>query len=62
MLSSQLRRAKSTVNSAEPRLTVSTLVFRHNLLGWLYMLPVAPLHRIIVRATLARGIARGVAR
>jgi hypothetical protein len=37
------------------RVTVSTLVFQHNWLGRLYMLPVAPLHRIIVRSTLSKA-------
>lgn len=32
------------------RLTTSTLVFYHNGLGRLYMLPVAPMHRIVVRS------------
>lgn len=31
-----------------PMLTVSTVVHTHNLLGRLYMLPVAPLHKMIV--------------
>ena len=36
------------------RLTVSTMVFYHNRIGRLYMLPVAPMHRIVVRSTLSR--------
>jgi hypothetical protein len=32
------------------RLTTSTLVFYHNAVGRLYMLPVAPMHRIVVRS------------
>lgn len=35
------------------RLTVSTLVFYHNRIGSLYMLPVAPMHRIVVRSILS---------
>ena len=41
--------------SGEPaRLTVTSMVFYHNILGRLYMLPVAPMHRIIVRSMLSR--------
>lgn len=36
------------------RLTLTTMVFEHNWIGRLYMLPVAPMHRIVVRAILAR--------
>jgi len=35
------------------RLTASTLVFYHNLLGRLYMVPVAPMHRVVARAMLS---------
>jgi hypothetical protein len=35
------------------RLTVSTLVFYHNRVGRLYMLPVAPMHRLVVRSILS---------
>jgi hypothetical protein len=35
---------------APARLTASTLVFYHNGLGRLYMVPVAPMHRIVVRS------------
>jgi len=35
------------------RLTTSTLVFYHNLVGRLYMVPVAPMHRIVARAMLS---------
>jgi hypothetical protein len=43
-------------HGGEPaRVTVSTLVFQHNWLGRLYMLPVAPIHRIIVRSTLSKA-------
>jgi hypothetical protein len=35
------------------RLTVSTLVFYHNGVGRLYMLPVAPMHRLVVRSILS---------
>lgn len=38
---------------APARLTVSTLVFYHNRIGRLYMVPVAPMHRIVVRSILA---------
>lgn len=37
---------------APARLTVSTLVFYHNRIGRLYMVPVAPMHRIVVRSIL----------
>jgi hypothetical protein len=37
------------------RLTVSTMVFYHNRIGRLYMVPVAPMHRIVVRAILNRS-------
>lgn len=40
------------------RVTVSTLVFYHKLLGRLYMLPVAPMHRIVVRAILSKSLRR----
>ena len=40
--------------AAPARLTVSTLVFEHNWIGRWYMVPVAPMHRIVVRAMLAR--------
>ncbi|NJM31867.1 MAG: DUF2867 domain-containing protein [Limnobacter sp.] len=46
-------------NSTSPTLTVSTIVFNHNLLGKIYMLPVAPLHKVIVHAMLAKGHAIG---
>jgi hypothetical protein len=36
------------------RLTVSTLVFYHNRVGRLYMLPVAPMHRLVVRSILSQ--------
>jgi hypothetical protein len=41
---------------AAARLTVSTLVFYHNLVGRLYMVPVAPMHRIVVRSILKRAL------
>lgn len=44
--------------AAPARLTTSTLVFYHNRLGRLYMLPVAPMHRIVVRSILANVAAR----
>jgi hypothetical protein len=40
------------------RLTTSTLVFYHNRVGRLYMLPVAPMHRIVVRSILGNTAAR----
>jgi hypothetical protein len=41
--------------SGQPaRLKVISMVFYHNFLGRLYMLPVAPMHRIIVRSILSR--------
>jgi hypothetical protein len=40
---------------ASSRLTVSTLVFYHKLIGRLYMIPVAPMHRIVVRSILKRA-------
>jgi hypothetical protein len=36
------------------RLTVISMVFYHNFLGRLYMLPVAPMHRIIVKSILSK--------
>jgi hypothetical protein len=36
------------------RLTLTTMVFEHNWIGRLYMVPVAPMHRIVVRAILSR--------
>jgi hypothetical protein len=39
------------------RLTVSTMVFYHNRIGRLYMLPVAPMHRIVVRSILSNQAA-----
>lgn len=39
--------------SAAPRVKVITMVFYHNWLGRLYMLPVAPMHRRVVRAILS---------
>src|SRR6218665_1857955 len=36
-----------------PKVKVITMVFNHNVLGRLYMLPVAPLHKVIVRAILS---------
>ena len=38
------------------RLTVSTLVFYHNRIGRLYMVPVAPMHRIVVQSILKRSL------
>lgn len=40
------------------RLTVSTLVFYHNRIGRLYMIPVAPMHRIVVRSILSNQTRR----
>jgi hypothetical protein len=39
------------------RLTASTLVFYHNRIGRLYMVPVAPMHRIVVRSILGNQAA-----
>lgn len=40
---------------AVPKVKVITMVFYHNLLGRLYMLPVGPMHKLVVRAMLANG-------
>jgi hypothetical protein len=40
-------------DGAPQRLTVSTLVFYHNAVGRLYMLPVGPMHRLVVRSILS---------
>lgn len=37
-------------SAAASTLTVTTVVHLHNRLGWLYMLPVRPMHRLIARA------------
>lgn len=37
------------------QITVTTLVFNHNWLGRLYMIPVTPMHKIIVKAILSKG-------
>jgi len=44
-----------SVCKTEGALSVSTVVHLHNLLGRLYMLPVTPLHKIIVRSMLRRA-------
>ena len=36
-----------------PKVMVITTVSNHNMLGWLYVLPVAPLHKVIVSAILS---------
>lgn len=41
-------------SGAELSITVSTVVHVHNLLGRLYLLPVIPLHKLIVPAVIAR--------
>lgn len=41
------------VSAAASRVSVTTLVRRHNLFGRLYIAAVTPFHRIIVRSTLA---------
>lgn len=41
-------------DSANTRLVLTTVVHVHNLLGRLYMLPVAPMHKLIAPAVLAR--------
>jgi len=38
-----------------PRLTVSTVVHCHNLLGRTYLLVIAPFHRMVVKASLRRA-------
>ena len=38
------------------KIKVITMVFNHNLLGRLYMLPVAPMHKVIVRAMLSKWV------
>ncbi|RCS58621.1 DUF2867 domain-containing protein [Parvibium lacunae] len=43
---------QSSANSSE--FTISTVVHTHNWLGKLYMLPVAPLHKLIVRNMLSK--------
>lgn len=40
------------------QVTVTTLVFNHNWLGRLYMIPVTPMHKIIVKSILAKQIKR----
>jgi hypothetical protein len=40
------------------QITVTTLVFNHNWLGRLYMIPVTPMHKIIVKSILAKGAKR----
>lgn len=42
-------------DDATARLTVSALVFYHNRIGRLYMLPVGPMHKLVVRAILLKG-------
>lgn len=37
------------------QITVTTLVFNHNWLGRLYMIPVTPMHKLIVKSILAKG-------
>ncbi|MBI5259199.1 MAG: DUF2867 domain-containing protein [Burkholderiales bacterium] len=47
---------KGPVDAAgQVRVSVTTVVHVHNLLGRLYMLPVTPLHRLIAPAVLARA-------
>jgi hypothetical protein len=40
---------------AAPKVKVITMVFYHNRLGRLYMIPVAPMHRLVVRSILSGG-------
>jgi len=42
-------------NGPVPRLTVSTVVHCHNLLGRTYLLVIAPFHRMVVKASLRRA-------
>jgi hypothetical protein len=44
-----------SVCKTDGALNVSTVVHLHNLLGRLYMVPVAPLHKVIVRSMLRRA-------
>lgn len=37
-----------------PSISITTVVHVHNLLGWVYMLPVTPLHKLIAPAVLNR--------
>lgn len=46
---------KSVLDSGKKvLLTVTTVVHTHNLLGKLYMIPVKPMHRLIVPAVLGK--------
>jgi hypothetical protein len=40
-------------DGAAPKVKVITMVFYHNRLGRLYMIPVAPMHRIVVKSILS---------
>jgi hypothetical protein len=40
-------------DGAAPKVKVITMVFYHNWLGRLYMIPVAPMHRIVVKSILS---------
>lgn len=39
-------------NGSAPTVTLTTVVRIHNTLGWFYMLPVVPMHKLIVRRIL----------
>lgn len=55
----------SVLCSVEPapesgrQLTLSTVVHCHNLLGWAYILVIAPFHRMVVKASLRRAASVG---
>jgi hypothetical protein len=50
----------SVCKSPQGAVSVSTVVHVHNWLGRLYMLPVTPLHKVIVRSMLKRTASLGV--
>ena len=45
----------SVLRSSGPTLTVSTVVHCHNLLGRVYLVVIAPFHRMVVKASLRRA-------
>ena len=45
--------------AGEEKAAIVMVLKRHNLLGRLYMLPVGPIHRLIVRAMMRRAVADG---
>lgn len=46
---------RGPASKIDPRLTLSTVVHCHNLLGRAYLLVIAPFHRIVVKASLRRA-------